>query len=968
MSTQSVQDLVGSPLTTEKRGDTLVFTNAPSRSEMLKIKNRANTNAADTTNTDDLQTGGSLGLALNGSGFTVGVYDIGYVLKTHQEFTVSASDSTSRVSFPGGANITSGWGDHATHVAGTIGARGADADAKGMATAVSIYSADVNASSFNDFHNTLTSSDWYNNALNFIASNHSYGANAGWEYVNWSNDIGYIYVWYGIIEDHINNSSEDNSFGKYNSNSRNVDRAAYVRTDCLQCWAAGNDRNDNYGGLPTSLTHSGTTYDYPIIVYSSYNNAWTLVSTFLDGTTRKFTWNNVSYAIPGSDGQDNGYDTLLNGGTVAKNVLTVGAVNDITADPITAISETAFSGYGPCDDGRIKPDVVGNGASLYSPIDTNDTAYAQYSGTSMATPNVTGTVVLLTELYKSLTSNSTIRSATMRGLLCFTANNNLADSKPSYSLGYGVVDAKAAAQYLQSWNSNDYDHIKEYAHITSETNVIVKVNNASNKIRALLVWNDYTDATTPLPDDAEDDKTFVVTAAGGKFYIDGVVNPVLTLYRGNTYTFDQSDSSNTSHPLYFSETADGTHAQTDTTYTVSSSGSSYYIVDGSNQPNLTFYTGRTYTFSLGGTQSGHPLKIGTSADTNSHLTTGVTYGETTTQFSPTTTGTYYYYCDYHSGMGGTITVLEGASKYTSGFTESGTPGTANAHTKIVISNDSPTLYYYCHNHSGMGNTANTTHYSSVDEERNPAIVNKLRLSGGLYGGSTDYYPYSLDKANPSVAATNSAYNTRDNVQLMEFDATADTQYNIRVDFDQAGGHSITGTQPFTLFIENATEVPDESAICFLKGTPVRTDQGEIPIEQITNKNTINGLNVVGIVESLNQEAYMVNVTKNSLGSNIPSQDTLITPTHGIYIDNTTKLVEQHGHLVQAKYLINDDNILKVDTGKILVYNVLLKKHAPMIVNNMIVETLHPSHRLAVKFRASNHVRNTNNKRTIYIPR
>ncbi len=40
----------------------------------------------------------------------------------------------------------------------------------------------------------------------------------------------------------------------------------------------------------------------------------------------------------------------------------------------------------------------------------------------------------------------------------------------------------------------------------------------------------------------------------------------------------------------------------------------------------------------------------------------------------------------------------------------------------------------------------------------------------------------------------------------------------------------------------------------------------------------------------------------------------------------------------------------------MVYNVLLKKHAPMIVNNMIVETLHPSHRLAVKFRIANHVR------------
>lgn len=873
MSTQSVQDLVGSPLTTEKKGDTLVFTNAPSRDELLKIKNRANTNAADTTNTDDLQAGGSLGLALTGSGFTVGVYDIGYVLKTHQEFTVSASDTTSRVSFPGSANITSGWGDHATHVAGTVGARGAVASAEGMATAVNIYSADVNANSFFDFHNTLTSSDWYNNALNFVATNHSYGSNAGWEYVNWSNDIGWIYVWYGIIEDHINSSSEDDSFGKYNTTSRNVDRAAYVRTDCIQCWAAGNDRNDTYGGLPTSLTVSGTTYTYPIMIWSSYNNAWYLVSTFLDGTTRKFTWNSVNYAIPGGDGQDNGYDTLLNGGTVAKNVLTVGAVNDITADPITSISTTSFSGYGPCDDGRIKPDVVANGANVYSPISTSDTEYQSYNGTSMATPNVTGSVVLLTELYKSLTSNSTIRSATMRGLLCFTANNNLADSKPSYSLGYGVVDAKAAAQYLQSWNSSSHDHIKEYAHISAETNINVKVKNASNKIRALLVWNDYTDANTALPSSAEQDKTFTVTAAGGKFYIDGVVNPVLTLYRGHTYTFDQSDSTNSSHPLYFSETADGTHSE-----------------------------------------------------------------------------------------------IAGAAKYTSGFTESGTPGNANAYTKIVISNDGPTLYYYCHNHSGMGNTANTVHYSAVDEERNPAIVNKLRLSAGLYGGSTAYFPYSLDKANPSVAAQNSAYNTRDNVQLMEFDATADTQYNIRVDFDQAGGHAITGTQPFTLFIENATEVPDESAICFLKGTPVKTDQGEIPIEQITNKNTINGLKVVGIVESLNQEEYMVNVTKNSLGSNIPSQDTLITPTHGIYIDNTTKLVEQYGHLVQAKHLINDETILKIDTGKILVYNVLLKKHAPMVVNNMIVETLHPSHRLAVKFRASNHVRNTHNKRTIYIPR
>ena len=43
------------------------------------------------------------------------------------------------------------------------------------------------------------------------------------------------------------------------------------------------------------------------------------------------------------------------------------------------------------------------------------------------------------------------------------------------------------------------------------------------------------------------------------FYIDGVKTPTLQLYEGNTYRFDQSDSSNAGHPLRFSTTANGTH-------------------------------------------------------------------------------------------------------------------------------------------------------------------------------------------------------------------------------------------------------------------------------------------------------------------------------------------------------------------------------------------------------------------------
>ena len=103
--------------------------------------------------------------------------------------------------------------------------------------------------------------------------------------------------------------------------------------------------------------------------------------------------------------------------------------------------------------------------------------------------------------------------------------------------------------------------------------------------------------------------TYAVTVAsyagGNRFYIDGVVYPTLNLSEGNTYRFDQSDSSNSGHPLRFSTTANGTHG-----------GGSEYT------------TGVTTN--------------GTAGSAGAYTQITVAVG------APT----LYYYCTNHSGMGG----------------------------------------------------------------------------------------------------------------------------------------------------------------------------------------------------------------------------------------------------------------------------------------------------------------------------
>jgi CheY-specific phosphatase CheX len=129
-------------------------------------------------------------------------------------------------------------------------------------------------------------------------------------------------------------------------------------------------------------------------------------------------------------------------------------------------------------------------------------------------------------------------------------------------------------------------------------------------------------------------------------------------------------------------------------------------------------------------------------------------------------------------------------------------------------------------------------------------------------------------------------------------------------------------------ISNAIPIPN---ICFLAGTPIKTDQGNIPIEKINhNIHTIRNKKIVGITQTITQDKYLICFEKNSLDKNIPSQQTIITQNHCIFYK---------GKMVQVKKFLGiNSKVYEINYNSEILYNVLMKEHDKMLVNNLIFET------------------------------
>jgi serine protease AprX len=166
-----------------------------------------------------------------------------------------------------------------------------------------------------------------------------------------------------------------------------------------------------------------------------------------DGTEADATEANLAYAAgltvvaaAGNDGPD--ACTVESPGD-AKDALTVGAMADLGQD---GFKEADFSSRGPTFDGRIKPDISAPGVGIASADANTTNGYTTMSGTSMATPFVTGVTLLMMDADQSYV-NDDVKSAITSTAVDWGrgGDNTVPGSRgPDDDYGYGRLDAYAA--------------------------------------------------------------------------------------------------------------------------------------------------------------------------------------------------------------------------------------------------------------------------------------------------------------------------------------------------------------------------------------------------------------------------------------------------------------------------------------------------------------------------------------------
>ena len=415
---------------------------------------QANLDGATTVGNTQVWDGGIAGLSLSGNGLTIGYWDQNQPRLTHQEYSGRVTFEDSEV----GSNDA-----HATQMVGTMIATGIQNTARGMANQSEVEAWNWN----NDLSEMATAA-----ASGLLLSEHPYTNTAGWRS---SSSCGTGWTWYTLPSV---DSTKAYQFGYYDNQAELWDSVAYLAPNYLIVKAAGNQR--------------GVGPDSQPITHWTYNDSYNCVQST---TSREI------------NGGESGYETLSSA-SLSKNVLVVGAVESSSDDfrDLSTVTPYSSSGFGPTDDGRIKPDIVAP-TELYTSNSSSDISYATAGGTSAASALVTGSIALIREHYQNLFSD-TLTSASIRGLLAHTADD-IGEIGPDYKTGWGLLNTERAIRFLSSYNNDSSESLLKDTLLTDGGSITIDYTHSSSKpLIVTIAWTDPP-GTQPTNGDDPTDKILV---------------------------------------------------------------------------------------------------------------------------------------------------------------------------------------------------------------------------------------------------------------------------------------------------------------------------------------------------------------------------------------------------------------------------------------------------------------------------
>jgi len=219
------------------------------------------------------------------------------------------------------------------------------------------------------------------------------------------------------------------------------------------------------------------------------------IYVFSDMTADQFVWNHRQFLHCNSMG--NLTTNQMGHPVIAKNIISTGGTQNGTS----CRSFYTSSSRGPTADGRRKPQLISPGQNVYSASHTNASGYVSMTGTSMATPNMTGSMALIRDYFRKgfyPTGDTTtgtpmeISAALNKAVGIVGADNDVSGyTVPDNNVGWGRVDLDSSLYFAgdqsKLWVMDDTVGLE-----TGDSAVFtINVAGDSRPFRVALCWSDY---------------------------------------------------------------------------------------------------------------------------------------------------------------------------------------------------------------------------------------------------------------------------------------------------------------------------------------------------------------------------------------------------------------------------------------------------------------------------------------------